>query len=166
MCGASQCESHVECVLLTVLGTGPRLCEGWRIGPVWADNAAQHVKEDNVIFFFFLLRKRACNTICGLNGARQRLRGSSCITTATVLKETTVGVCPCSVSSCRFVQVMNDIPAPCDPNCPCYQLISGALVMQPDSLVLRFWPVTDGIPSNNTSYVEVKLRKLNLAELV
>ncbi|KAI4813204.1 hypothetical protein KUCAC02_024547, partial [Chaenocephalus aceratus] len=38
----------------------------------------------------FLVRKRVCNTICGLNGAGQRVRGSSCITTATILQETTL----------------------------------------------------------------------------
>lgn len=66
----------------------------------------------------FLVRKRVCNTICGLNGARQRVRGWSCITAATVLQETTVGVCVCvrvcgrSVSSGCFVKVMYDILAP------------------------------------------------------
>lgn len=55
------------------------------------------VKEDNVIFSG--PEERLCNTICSLNGARQRVRGWSRITTAAVLPETTVGVC---VSSLHF----------------------------------------------------------------
>lgn len=56
----------------------------------------QPVKEDNVIFPG--PEERLCNTICSLNGARQRVRGWSRITTATVLPETECGC----VSSLHF----------------------------------------------------------------
>lgn len=50
--------------------------------------------------------------------------GSSRITTATVLQETTVGVCRRSVSCCCLVRVMYDILTPCDLISPYYQRIS------------------------------------------
>lgn len=72
------------------LSAGRYLCERWRIGPV---EQKMHPGMSKRTMWSFLFRRRVCNTICRLNGARQSARGSSCITTATVLQEMTAGVC-------------------------------------------------------------------------
>lgn len=105
-------ESHATCV--TCAASCPNGPVSVRTRPVWTDNSASACQRGTMQSF--LVRKRVCNTICSLNGARHRVRGWSCITTATVLQETTVGVCVCvcgrSISSGCLVQVMYDIVAP------------------------------------------------------
>lgn len=83
-------ESHATCV--TCAASYPNGPVSVRTGPVWTDNSASACQRGTTRSF--LVRKRVCNTICSLNGARQRVRGWSCITTATVLQETTVCVSP------------------------------------------------------------------------
>lgn len=82
-------ESHATCV--TCAASCPSGPVSVRTGPVWTDNSASACQRGTMRSF--LVRKRVCNTIFSLNGARQRVRGWSCITTATVPQETTVGVC-------------------------------------------------------------------------
>lgn len=113
--------SHVACYTCR-LWTGGRLCVS--IGELDLFEQIMRPSTSRRTMGSFLFRKRVCNTICRLNGARQRVRGSSCITTATILQETTVGVCHRSVSSCCFVPVMNDILTPSDLTPPYYKRIS------------------------------------------
>lgn len=74
---------------------------------------------------YSLVRKRVCNTICSLNGTRQRVRRSPHITTATILQQQQC-VCVC-VSSLSFqllqvsVRIMNYFPKQCDLTLPCFQ---------------------------------------------
>lgn len=118
----SPCESHVACVIRAVSIEQADVCVS--AGELDLFEGIMRRSTSKRTMWSFLVRKRVCNTICTLNGARQRVRGSPCITTAPILQETTVGVRHGSVSSCRFVQVMNDILTPCHPTSPYYQRIS------------------------------------------
>lgn len=126
MCSACHRVCHITCCMCStcpLCGTGRRLCVSREANSdlfeqIMRPSTSKRTKGS------FLVRKRVCNTICGLNGAGQRVRGSSCITTATILQETTVSVCHRSVSNCCFVQVMNDILTPCDPTSIHYKRIS------------------------------------------
>ncbi len=118
----SPCESHAACVIRAVSAAQADVCAGG--GELGLFEQIMRPSTSKRTMWSFLVRKRVCNTICSLNGARQRVRGSSCITTATILQETTVGVCHCSVSRCSFLQVMNDSLTPCDLALPYYQWIS------------------------------------------
>lgn len=85
------CESHVTCVTCAASVEQAHVC----VSGSKSDLFEQIMKPGTLkrTMWSFLVRKRVWNTICSLNGARQRVRGSSCITTATLLQQTTVGVC-------------------------------------------------------------------------
>lgn len=85
------CESHVTCVTCAASVGQAHVC----VSSGKSDLFEQIMKLGTLkrTMWSFLVRKRVWNTICSLNGARQRVRGSSCITTATLLQQTTVGVC-------------------------------------------------------------------------
>lgn len=92
------CESHVACVLCAVSAKQAHVCVS--TGELYPFEQITQPSTSKTTMRSFLVQKRVCNTICSLNGARQRVQGSSHISTATILQETTVGVCHHSVSSC------------------------------------------------------------------
>lgn len=102
------------CDMCRLCWTGPCLCERWWIGPVWTDIPCSPARQREQCDLFWL-PKRVCNTICSLNGARQRVRGLSHITTATILQQQQW---VCSIAqfpvAANFVQIMNDFLIPCD----------------------------------------------------